>query len=172
MANKTAFITGASGTMGWATFKQIHENRPDLDIVVLLRDSKKNRDLFAPYLGDPRVRIVWGDFNDYDSILDCVTGADYVLHIGGLVSPAADYYPKKTLKTNVLAAENIINAIKAQPNPDEITACYIGTVAETGNRPVGIHWGRTGDPLKISIYDHYALSKIKAERVFAESGLK
>ena len=64
MANKTAFITGASGTMGWAAFKQIHENRPDLDIVVLLRDSKKNRDLFAPYLGDPRVRIVWGDFND------------------------------------------------------------------------------------------------------------
>ncbi len=172
MANKTAFITGASGTMGWAAFKQIHENRPDLDIVVLLRDSKKNRDLFAPYLGDPRVRIVWGDFNDYDSILDCVTGADYVLHIGGLVSPAADYYPKKTLKTNVLAAENIIKAIKAQPNPDEITACYIGTVAETGNRPVGIHWGRTGDPLKISIYDHYALSKIKAERIFAESGLK
>lgn len=172
MANKTVFITGASGTMGWATFKQIHENRPDLDIVVLLRDSKKNRDLFAPYLGDKRVRIVWGDFGNYDAILDCVTGADYVLHIGGLVSPAADYYPKKTLKTNVMAAENIVKAVKAQPNADDITVCYIGTVAETGNRPVGIHWGRTGDPIKCSVYDHYAVSKCKAERVFSESGLK
>lgn len=171
-ANKTVFITGASGTMGWASFEEIYNTRPDLDITVLLRDSKKNREQFAPFLGDPRVRIVWGDFTDYDSVLDCVTGADYVLHIGGLVSPAADYWPKRTLKVNVEAAENIVKAVKAQPNPDDITVVYIGTVAETGNRPDPIHWGRCGDPIKISIYDHYALSKVKAERVFAESGLK
>lgn len=172
MANKTVFITGASGNMGWASFKQIYDNRPELNINVLLRDSQKNREKFAQFLGDPRVKIVWGDFSNYDAILECVTGASYVLHIGGLVSPAADYWPKRTLKTNVLAAENIVKAVKAQPNPDDITVCYIGTVAETGNRPYGIHWGRTGDPLKISVYDHYAISKVKAERVFAESGLK
>ncbi len=172
MANKTVFITGASGNMGWASFKKIYDTRPDLNINVLLRDSKKNREKFAQFLGDPRVKIVWGDFLNYDAILECVTGANYVLHIGGLVSPAADYYPKKTLKTNVAAAENIVKAVKAQPNPDDITVCYIGTVAETGNRPVGIHWARTGDPIKCSVYDHYAVSKVKAETVFAESGLK
>ena len=116
MANKTVFITGASGNMGWATFKRIYDYRSDLNINVLLRDSQKNREKFAAYLGDPRVKIVWGDFNNYDAILDCVTGASYVLHIGGLVSPAADYWPKRTLKTNVTAAENIVKAIKAQPN--------------------------------------------------------
>lgn len=170
--NKTAFITGASGTMGWAAFKEIYENRPDITQNVLLRDSEKNRKLFAPYLGDKRVNIIWGDFNNYDSILEGVTGADYVLHIGGLVSPAADYWPKKTLETNVLAAENIVKAVKAQPNPDDIVVVYIGTVAETGNRPDPIHWGRTGDPIKCSVYDHYAVSKVKAETIFAESGLK
>lgn len=172
MANKTVFLTGASGNMGWASFKEIYDNRPDLNITVLLRDSEKNRKLFAEFLGDPRVRIVWGDLTSYDSVLTCVNGASYVLHIGGMVSPAADYYPKKTIKTNVAAAENIVNAVKAQPNPDDILVCYIGTVAETGNRMEPIHWGRTGDPLKISIYDHYAISKVRAERVFAESGLK
>ena len=172
MANKTVFMTGASGHMGWASFNEIYDKRPDLNITVLLRDSEKNRTKFAKCLGDPRVRIVWGDLKDYDSILNCVTGVDYVLHIGGMVSPAADYYPKATLKTNVLAAENIVKAVKAQPNADDITVVYIGTVAETGNRPAPIHWGRTGDPIKISIYDHYAISKVRAERVFAESGLK
>lgn len=172
MANKTVFITGASGNMGYATFKQIRENRPELNINVLLRKSQKNKELFADCLGDPRIKIIWGDFEDYDAILEGVTGASYVLHIGGLVSPAADYYPKKTLKINVTAAENIVKAVKAQPNPDDIAVCYIGTVAETGNRPVGIHWGRTGDPIKCSIYDHYAVSKVNAELVFAESGLK
>ncbi len=172
MATKKVFITGASGTMGWATFKQIYDNRPDLTISVLLRKSEKNEKMFKNYMNDPRVEIVWGDFNDYDSVLAGVNGASYVLHIGGLVSPAADYWPKKTLKVNVLAAENIVKAVKAQPNPDEITTCYIGTVAETGNRPVPIHWARTGDPIKCSVYDHYAVSKVKAEAVFAESGLK
>ncbi len=172
MANKSVFMTGASGHMGWASFNEIYDKRPDLDIVVLLRDSQKNREKFAKYLGDPRVKIVWGNLNDYDSILRGINGVSYVLHIGGMVSPAADYYPKATLKTNVAAAENIVKAVKAQPNPDDITVVYIGTVAETGNRPAPIHWGRTGDPIKISIYDHYAISKVKAERVFAESGLK
>ena len=172
MANKTVFMTGASGHMGWMSFKEIYNNRPDLNIAVLLRDSEKNHKKFEDYMNDSRVRIVWGDFGDYDSILDGITGASYVLHIGGLVSPAADYYPKRTLKTNVMAAENIVKAVKAQPNPDDITVVYIGTVAETGNRPAPIHWGRTGDPIKCSIYDHYAISKVRAERVFAESGLK
>ena len=169
---KKVFITGASGTMGWAAFNEIYKTRPDLTISVLLRDSEKNRELFKGFLGDKRVEIVWGDFNNYESVLEGVTGASYVLHIGGLVSPAADYWPKRTLKTNVLAAENIVKAVKEQKNPDDIVVCYIGTVAETGNRPEPIHWARTGDPIKVSIYDHYAISKVNAEKVFAESGLK
>lgn len=172
MANKSVFITGASGTMGWASFKEIYDRRPDLDINVLLRDSEKNRKLFAPYLGDERVKIVWGDFEDYDAIKKCVDGTSYVLHIGGLVSPAADYWPKKTFKVNTTAAEYIVKAVKAQKNPDDIIVVYIGTVAQTGNRPDPIHWARTGDPIKTSIYDHYAVSKTMAEAIFAESGLK
>ncbi len=69
--------------------------------------------MFQPYMNDPSVRIVWGDLMNYDEVLSCVTGADYVLHVGGMVSPAADYYPKKTIKTNTTAAKNIVNAVKS-----------------------------------------------------------
>ena len=55
---------------------------------------------------------------------------------------------------------------------DEKLVGYVNVIAETGNRCEPLHWGRCGDPIKISIYDHYAISKVKAERVFAESGLK
>ena len=41
------------------------------------------------------IRIVWGDLTSYQDVLNGVTGADYVLHVGGMVSPAADYFPKK-----------------------------------------------------------------------------
>ena len=169
---KTVFLTGASGNMGWEGFKQLYAKKNEFNIVVLLRDSEKNRKKFKDYMNDPSVKIVWGDLKNYDSVLECVTGSDFVLHVGGMVSPAADYYPINTIKTNVGAAKNIVAAVKAQPNPDAVKVVYIGTVAETGERDDPIHWARTGDPIKISVYDHYATSKVIAESIFAESDLK
>ena len=169
---KTVFLTGASGTMGFEGFKELYIRRNMYNIVLLLRDSKKNRNLFAPYMSDSSVKIVWGDLTVYEDVLECVNGADYILHVGGLVSPAADYFPKKTLFTNVTAMENIVNAVKAQPDPDAVKVVYIGTVAQTGDRNAPVHWGRTGDPIQISVYDHYAISKTKAEAILADSGLK
>ena len=124
---KTVFLTGASGTMGFAGFEELYIRRNMYNIVLLLRDSKKNRNLFAPYMNDPSVKIVWGDLTVYEDVLECVKGSDYVLHVGGLVSPAADYFPKKTLFTNVTAMENIVNAVKAQPDPDAIKVCLLYT---------------------------------------------
>ena len=50
---------------------------------------------------------LYGDLTVYEDVLAGVAGADYVLHVGGMVSPKADYYPEKTLKVNVTAAENV-----------------------------------------------------------------
>ena len=156
---KTVMLTGGSGNMGFAGFKELYAKKDEFNITLLLRGSEKNREKFKAYLNDPSVRIVWGDLTKYEDVLDAVNGADYVLHVGGMVSPTADWKPYRTQKTNIGAAENICNAVKAQPNPDAVKVCYIGTVAETGDRNYPIHWGRCGDPLKVSIYDHYAVSK-------------
>lgn len=172
MAKKTVALTGASGNMGFQGFLELYKQKDKFDIVLLLRNSEKNRKKFETYLNDPSVKVVWGDLTKYDDVKKMVDGADYVLHVGGMVSPAADYYPKKTIYTNTTAAKNIVDAIKAQPDPDAVKVVYIGTVAETGDRNPPIHWARTGDPIKISVYDHYAISKVKAEAIFAESGLK
>lgn len=172
MQKKTVFLTGSSGNMGWAGFKELYARKNEFNIVLLNRSSEKNKEKFKDYVNDPAVKLVWGDLTNYDDVLECVTGADYVLHVGGMVSPAADYYPKKTIKTNTTAMRNIVNAVKAQPNPDDVKVVYIGTVAETGDRNPPIHWARTGDPIKISVYDHYAVSKAYAESILAESGLK
>ncbi len=172
MTKKTVFLTGSSGNMGFEGFKQLYAHKDRFNIVLLNRGSEKNKEKFAAYENDDSVRLIWGDLMNYDDVLKGVTGADYVLHVGGMVSPAADYYPKKTIKTNTTAAKNIVDAVKAQPNADDIKVVYIGTVAQTGDRNAPIHWARTGDPIKISVYDHYAISKTIAESYFAESGLK
>lgn len=169
---KTVFLTGATGVMGMAGLKEMIRLQDKLNLTLLVRPSKKNHKTMVPYAAMQGIRIIWGDLTSYKDVLDGVTGADIVLHVGGMVSPQADRYPRQTMYTNTRAAENIIKAIKAQPNPDNIKAVYIGSVAQTGHRCPPVHWGRTGDPICISVYDHYAVSKCIAERIFVESGLK
>lgn len=163
-------LTGATGTMGWAGLQELLKRTDRFNIVVLVRDSEVNKKKLAPYLNT--IKVVWGNLLNYNDVLRAVEGADYVLHVGGMVSPKCDYYPQRTLKTNITAAENVAKAVLAQPNADDIKVCYIGSVAQTSDRSEPIHWGRTGDPISISVYDHYAISKTIAERTIVESGIK
>lgn len=176
---KMIFLTGGTGVMGSAGLREIMARRDRFDIRILVRPDSKNRKKKIRALeNEPGVEIVWGDMINYDDVLRGIAGADgkspadYVLHVGGMVSPKADYLPKTTHKVNVSAAENITKAVLAQPNADQIKVVYIGSVAQTSDRNPPLHWGRTGDPVSISVYDHYAVSKTIAERIFVESGLK
>ena len=165
-------LTGATGVMGQATLRELYARRDRFSLTLLVRQSRKNRRILRPYSNTENVRIVWGDLRNYDDVLSAVTGTDYVLHVGGMVSPAADHNPEATLHTNIAAARNIVRAVKAQPEPNNVKVVYIGSVAQTGDRPSPLHWARTGDPIAPSIFDYYAISKCVAERIFAESGLK
>lgn len=167
---KTIFLTGATGIMGTAGLREIAKRLDRFNLAVLARPSETNKKKLAPYEG--KIRIVWGDLTRYEDVLDGVTGADYVLHVGGMVSPGADYKPKSTRRVNLTAAQNIIKAVLAQPEEVQPRVVYIGSVAQLGPRNEPIHWGRTGDPIQISVYDHYAISKTVAERMFADSGIK
>ncbi len=169
---KVVFLTGATGNMGWAGFRELYKRKDRFDIRILARDSAKNRKMLSPYLSDSSVSIIWGDLMKYEDVLAGVSGSDYVLHVGGMVSPAADYYPEKTLKVNVGAAENVVRAVLAQPNRDEIKVVYIGSVAQYGDRSVPNHWGSVDDPQIPAKYDSYAVSKIKSEEIFETAGLK
>lgn len=168
---KRILLTGASGKMGQATLKELFQRADRFQVTALALDTPSDRKILAPYQ-QQGLRVVWGDLTNYQDVLTGVSGADLVLHVGGLVSPLADTMPELTMRVNVGGAENVTRAILAQPDPDRVKLVYIGTVAQTGNRPSPIHWGRVGDPLKLSTYDTYALSKTIAERVVIESGIK
>ena len=172
MKKTTVFLTGATGNMGWAGFQELYKRKDRFDIRILARKSKKNQKMLSGYTNDPAVNIVWGDLTCYKDVLAGVTGSDIVLHVGGMVSPAADYYPEKTLKTNVSAARNVVDAVLAQPNVSDMKVVYIGSVAQYGDRNPPRHWGDVNEPQTPAKYDMYALSKIRAEEIFANAGLR
>lgn len=171
MTIKRIFLTGATGSMGMTTLNVLLSDTA-YDLVLLVRESKLYRKLIRLYLNYPRIQDVFGDLTVYEDVLRCVTGVDVILHCGALVSPLADDYPELAMKVNYGSMMHLIRAIKAQPHPDDIRLISIGTVAQTGDRMPPIHWGQVGDPIKPSVHDYYAVSKIAAERLLIESGLK
>lgn len=168
---QTVFVTGATGVMGSETLRLLAAEPDKFKVRVLARPGRKNEKKLAPYI-KKGVAVTYGDLLNYEDVVRAMGNPDIVLHIGGMVSPHADHFPAKTLRVNIRAAENIVKAVKALPDPDAVRVVYIGSVAQISSRHEPLHWGRSGDPLIASVYDYYGVSKILAERVFAESGLK
>ena len=167
---KTIFLTGATGIMGYAGMTEILRYPDNYHLRILVRPSAKNKELLAPLAS--KVEVIWGDLTNYNDILRGVTGSDIVLHVGGMVSPQADYRPMATLRTNITAATYIRDAVLAQPEDKQPKVVYIGSVAQMGDRREPLHWGRAGDPICVSAYDHYGLTKAEAERIITNSPIK
>jgi nucleoside-diphosphate-sugar epimerase len=174
MKKINVLLTGAGGNMGGAALKMFvsPEHKPRVNLTLLDLPTKANRKKLQLYADRHGVRIIWGDLAVYRDVLRAVNGADYVLHAAAVIPPLADHQPDLAWRVNVGGARNIVRAIKAQPDPDAVRLVNIGTVAETGDRLPPIHVGRIGDPVLPSVYDYYGCTKVEAERIVAESGLK
>lgn len=159
--------------MGYAGMMEILKYPQNYELRILARPSKKNKELLAPLLEQyDALHVIWGDLTKYEDVLKGVSGADIVLHVGGMVSPQADYRPKATLRTNISAAQYVTKAVLAQPEDQQPKVVYVGSVAQMGDRREPLHWGRAGDPICVSAYDHYGLTKALAERIITDSGIK
>lgn len=172
MSPRRILLTGATGNMGAAALDALLARDHEATIRALVLPRDRDHPVVRRHRGRKRIEFAFGDLRDAAQVKAAVEGCDLVLHVGGMVSPLADHHPELTTAVNVGGAANIVAAIKAQPDPDAVALVYIGTVAQTGHRPAPIHWGRTGDPIKISRFDHYARTKTEAEAIVAESGLK
>lgn len=167
-------LTGPTGIVGKAFFRECVKGKyfQRIDLTVLVRDSKKNRKFIKQYQDKYGINVLWGDLTSQSDIEKAIKGQDCVLHVGGMVSPAADYYPEKTMTVNVGSARDIVAAIKKHSLENHIKLVYLGSVSQTGMRHTPYHWGRIGDPVWGANYDWYAESKIQSERIIAESGIR
>ncbi len=169
---KRILLTGAAGGMGFESLKQMALDGCDYEIIAVDLPGEKTESKLSVFADNPRVKVKTGDLTDYNLVKKIVKDCDMVIHIAAFVSPAADYYPDKAMKVNLGSTKNFIRAIYELGQNERTKYVSIGTVAETGDRMPPVHWGRVGDPIKPSMFDYYAVSKVAAERCVVESGLK
>jgi nucleoside-diphosphate-sugar epimerase len=168
---RRVFLTGAAGNWGRRVLDAFRTRADTFDVVALVLPSPKDVEIIRRYEDMENLEVVFGDLTDYAAVERCVRDADVILHIGAVVSPVADDHPELAHRVNVGSIRNIIRAVQAQPDPSSIAVVGVGTVAETGDRNPPNHWGRVGDPLRVSRFDEYGQSKVIAEKLLVDSGL-
>ncbi|MCT1478590.1 NAD(P)-dependent oxidoreductase [Microbacterium sp. p3-SID336] len=168
--NRTVLLTGATGNWGRATLRAFREH-PDIVVKAFVLPTRADRAALQEFHDMENLEIVEGDLTRFDDVRAAVTGSDVVLHLAAVVSPHADARPEEARRVNVGSMRNIVRAVHAQPDPARVAVVGVGSVAQSGDRPEPVHWGRVGDPLRPSLFDEYAQSKIVAERLLVDSGL-
>ncbi len=107
---KEILITGGTGSFGQKFTKLLLENYKPRRVVVFSRDELKQYEM-AQEINGPNLRYFIGDVRDNDRLHRALNGIDIVVHAAALKQvPAAEYNPIECIRTNVMGAENIINA--------------------------------------------------------------
>ena len=111
LRGKSIVITGGTGSFGKAFIRYALENLEPSRIAVLSRDELKQYEFRNELNDDPRVRWFIGDVRDRDRLMRAFNGVDVVIHAAAMKQvDTAEYNPFEGFATNVLGAENVINA--------------------------------------------------------------
>ncbi len=111
---KSILITGGTGSFGRAFVRDLVQLYPDIKrLVVYSRDELKQYEMSQQFsdLDYPGLRYFIGDIRDEARLRRALEGIDVVVHAAALKQvPAAEYNPFECIKTNVLGAQNLIEA--------------------------------------------------------------
>lgn len=110
--NKTVLITGGTGSFGKKFTEIILRKFKPRKLIIFSRDEFKQHEMSKSFPKSRfNIRYFIGDIRDKNRLERAFEGVDYVVHAAALKQvPALEYNPQEAVKTNVLGADNIVNA--------------------------------------------------------------
>jgi UDP-N-acetylglucosamine 4,6-dehydratase len=111
---KSVLITGGTGSFGQAFVKNVLQRFPEVKrLVVFSRDELKQFEMAQEFPAKKylAMRYFLGDVRDRDRLRRALHGIDTVIHAAALKQvPAAEYNPMEFVHTNIMGAENLVEA--------------------------------------------------------------
>ena len=114
ICDQSILITGGTGSFGKAFVKSVLDQCPKIRrLVVYSRDELKQFEMQQEFPQEkyPALRFFIGDVRDAGRLARALEGIDTVVHAAALKQvPTAEYNPFEFIKTNVMGAQNVIEA--------------------------------------------------------------
>jgi UDP-N-acetylglucosamine 4,6-dehydratase len=111
---KSLLVTGGTGSFGQSFVNYIIRKYPRINrLVIFSRDELKQYEM-AEQFKDKKynfIRFFLGDVRDKERLKKAFEKIDYIIHAAALKQvPTAEYNPSEFVKTNIIGAQNIIDA--------------------------------------------------------------
>ena len=149
--NKTILVTGGTGSFGREFVKYLLTKNV-AKIVVFSRDEMKQWEMkndLAEIGADLPVEFQLGDVRDFERLHDVCRGVELVVHAAATkIVPSAEWNPYECIKTNILGANNLIEAATRQ----------------NVQRVVALSTDKASDPVNL-----YGATKLASDKLFVAS---
>jgi UDP-N-acetylglucosamine 4,6-dehydratase len=112
MDNKTVLITGGTGSFGRKFTEMVFDRYKPRKLIIFSRDEYKQYEMSKTFRPSKLpIRYFLGDIRDKARLYRAFEDVDYVIHAAALKQvPALEYNPMEAVKTNVMGADNIVEA--------------------------------------------------------------
>ncbi|MFX1454159.1 MAG: NAD-dependent epimerase/dehydratase family protein [Promethearchaeota archaeon] len=158
-------LTGAFGNVGLSTLTELLTR--DYNIRIFELKNRKNRRIALKFKN--HVEIIWGDLTNLKDVERAIQGCNVVIHVGAIIPPLADRYPKLAYSVNVRGTSNIIQAMETQPQkPKLIFTSSVAIYGDRLNNPLI----ELSDPINPNPDDEYAKQKVICEEMIRSSRLE
>lgn len=109
---KSILITGGTGSFGKNFVRRVLSLHNPRRIVIYSRDEFKQWQMAEEFKEYSSIlRFFIGDVRDETRLERALNGVDYVIHAAALKQvPACEYNPSEAIKTNIVGAQNVIEA--------------------------------------------------------------
>ncbi len=165
-------LLGASGNMGERLFAVLLPQEHVAQVKILAHDKKGTKAILKAnkkYLS--KVAVVKGSIADIDAVREVIKDTDYVINLAAAIPPESDKHPDHAITANEIGVKVLIQAIE-EIKEHQPKFIHTSTVGLYGDRCDAHLYGEVGDPLLISPFDIYALTKMRGEFYVLESNIK
>ena len=165
-------LTVASGNMGERLFatllpeEYIEEvrilNHDPKGTKLILKKNKKYKD---------KVVVIDGSLANKEVVRELIKGTDYILNLAAAIPPESDKHPDHAIEANEVGVKVLVECIEeiAENQPKLVHTSTMGIYGDRCDKHL---FGEVGDPLLISPFDIYALTKMRGEFAVLESNIK
>jgi UDP-N-acetylglucosamine 4,6-dehydratase (inverting) len=135
---KTILITGGTGSFGKKFVDTILKNFPEVGkLIVYSRDELKQYEMSQIYPMDkyPCMRYLIGDVRDAERLKLATKGVDVIIHAAAIKHvPIAEENPMECIKTNVMGAQNVIDA-----SLENSVNCVVALSSDKAASPINLY---------------------------------